>query len=73
MDVFQYIICFIIILTLPPVTWIYALIYCVLNGCRIKKFFLADVAICEFDSDDTNYEELVILKQMLDDFRVSYH
>lgn len=47
-------------------TWIYALIYWVWNGCKIKMFSLDDVAICEFWDDDTNKEEITILQQMIE-------
>lgn len=66
MEILQYIICCMAILLLPPMTWIYALIYWVWNGCKIKMFFLDDVAICEFWDDDTNKEEIIILQQMIE-------
>lgn len=72
MEILQYILCCIVILILPPVTWIFGLIYWILKGCKrtLFTFTLEDVAICEHDNN-MNPEELVILQQMLDDFRLN--
>lgn len=70
MNIFQYIICCIIILIFPPVTWFYSLIVWILGGFRVKLFTLEDVAICECSDDDMDFEDFVVLQQMLDDFRL---
>ena len=68
MNLFQYIICCIIASILPPFTWIYVLIDWILGGCRIPSFTLEDIAICECSDDDMDFEDLIVLQQMLDDF-----
>ena len=68
MEIIQYIVCCVMILLMPPVSWIYGLIYWIQNGCKIPSFSIGDVAICEFWDDDTSMEEIAVLKQMLEDF-----
>lgn len=68
MEIFQCIVFCVIISILPPVTWIYSLIHWVLGGCRVKSFTLEDVTICECSDNDMDFEDFVVLEQMLDDY-----
>lgn len=70
MNIFQYIICCIIIPITPPAIWVSSLIDWILGGFEIKSFTLEDVAICECSNDDMDFEDSVVLQQMLDNFRL---
>lgn len=71
MQIIQYIVCCVMLLLMPPISWIYVLIYWVYNGCKIPSFSLEDIAICEcWDGGNTSMEEIAVLRQMLDDFRL---
>lgn len=60
----------VIISILPPVTWLYSFIDWMLGDCRIQLFALEDITICECSDDDMDFEDFVVLQQMLDDFRL---